>query len=72
MDVDGTAFVSGAPPLFDEYLQNVTRMAKAGGGTPLIYLHTQISTGNAICNATVPPLGQILDRNSRRFSTICR
>ena len=32
-------------------------MAKLGGGIPLIYMHTQISTGNAICNATVPPLG---------------
>ena len=57
VDVDGTAFVSGAPPLFDEYLRNVTRMAKLGGGIPLIYMHTQISTGNAICNATVLPLG---------------
>jgi hypothetical protein len=55
--VDGTAFVSGAPPLFDEYLRNVTRLAKSAGGIPLVYLHTQISTGNAVCNSTVPPLG---------------
>lgn len=55
VDIDGTAFVYGMPPLFEEYLKNVTRIVTAGGGLPAIYMHTQISTGNNACNATVPP-----------------
>ena len=55
VDIDGTAFVFGMPPLFEEYLRNVTRTVKAGGGLPVVYMHTQISTGEDACNTTVPP-----------------
>jgi hypothetical protein len=55
VDIDGTAFVWGMPPLFEEYLRNVTTIVNAGGGLPAVYMHTQISTGNDACNTTVPP-----------------
>ena len=56
VDVDGSAFVYGAPPLFEEYLRNVSRVVNAGGGLSAIYMHTQISTGNDACHATVTPV----------------